>query len=201
MSDTSTPPAGWYNDPSDPVLQRFWDGAAWTTDVAPVASSAPLSPAPAGFVVNQQKATRRPLHPGLVVGIVASAVVLLGGVVFAVMVMPSLNSQRAHQADIAAKAADDAARSDVSALAVEVAHYHWSSNGFQPEIAVVDGFYAFTDGASMTRSPTASPDVEIGGVTGTGYYDWCVWVTAPSGVVKDFEYSLQGRLAPGRCDT
>lgn len=28
-------PAGWYPDPYDPALQRYWDGAGWTDHVAP----------------------------------------------------------------------------------------------------------------------------------------------------------------------
>jgi hypothetical protein len=32
---TSQPPAGWYPDPADASGQRWWDGAAWSTSVAP----------------------------------------------------------------------------------------------------------------------------------------------------------------------
>ena len=47
-----TPPAGpvpgWYVDPADPALQRYWDGAAWTTHTAPLVHSswqaAPAAP-------------------------------------------------------------------------------------------------------------------------------------------------------------
>ena len=28
--------AGWYLDPSDETLQRYWDGSAWTEHVEPV---------------------------------------------------------------------------------------------------------------------------------------------------------------------
>ena len=34
-------PANWYPDPTDPTLQRYWDGEAWTEHVAPAAGSAP----------------------------------------------------------------------------------------------------------------------------------------------------------------
>jgi hypothetical protein len=30
MSDTPTPPAGWFPDPEEPNLIRYWDGSAWT---------------------------------------------------------------------------------------------------------------------------------------------------------------------------
>ncbi len=32
---TQTAPAGWYPNPENPTQQRYWDGAAWTKDVAP----------------------------------------------------------------------------------------------------------------------------------------------------------------------
>ena len=39
MTDnTSTTPAGWYADPVQPALQRYWDGFAWTSATAPVSS-------------------------------------------------------------------------------------------------------------------------------------------------------------------
>lgn len=29
MAQQSSPAPGWYTDPSDPSLQRYWDGSAW----------------------------------------------------------------------------------------------------------------------------------------------------------------------------
>jgi hypothetical protein len=43
-------PAGWYDDPSSPGQQRYWDGVAWTEHLAPVppaAADSPVGPAPA----------------------------------------------------------------------------------------------------------------------------------------------------------
>jgi hypothetical protein len=40
-SASPSPPAGWYADPQIPNLQRFWDGATWTT--ATVASASELN--------------------------------------------------------------------------------------------------------------------------------------------------------------
>jgi hypothetical protein len=31
----SMPPAGWYTDPGNPFLYRWWDGSAWTEHTAP----------------------------------------------------------------------------------------------------------------------------------------------------------------------
>jgi len=42
----SAPSPDWYPDPSTPAQLRFWDGAAWTTHVKPVAPAVPVMPAP-----------------------------------------------------------------------------------------------------------------------------------------------------------
>ena len=44
------PPAGWYEDPDDEALQRFWDGSRWTNSRMPRNEAVPLEgedPAPA----------------------------------------------------------------------------------------------------------------------------------------------------------
>ena len=35
------PSAGWYADPQDPSVQRFWDGETWTAATAPRSSNLP----------------------------------------------------------------------------------------------------------------------------------------------------------------
>lgn len=40
---TQAAPAGWYPDPEHPTQQRYWDGVAWTQNVAPAAAGAPTS--------------------------------------------------------------------------------------------------------------------------------------------------------------
>lgn len=37
----STPPSGWYPDPTDPRRSRWWDGVAWTNHYAPQLGSTP----------------------------------------------------------------------------------------------------------------------------------------------------------------
>ena len=44
MTDTPTPPEGWYPDPAGSGGLRRWDGAAWTDDVRPPAPEAPAAP-------------------------------------------------------------------------------------------------------------------------------------------------------------
>jgi len=47
MSET---PAGWYADPQDPRYLRYWDGVAWTGQVAPLPQAPPPPPLPVGPV-------------------------------------------------------------------------------------------------------------------------------------------------------
>jgi len=45
---TSSPGPGWYQDPSDPKLVRYWNGAAWTQQVQPwPVLETPVDPTPA----------------------------------------------------------------------------------------------------------------------------------------------------------
>lgn len=47
MSDqTGSPPAGWYNDPSAPDQQRWWDGTQWGSSIRPLDDRPPPPPAP-----------------------------------------------------------------------------------------------------------------------------------------------------------
>ena len=39
----SVPPA-WYPDPTNPGLQRYWNGTAWTQHTTPLYASAPIQP-------------------------------------------------------------------------------------------------------------------------------------------------------------
>src|SRR5687767_1276364 len=35
--------AGWYPDPSDPTMQRWWDGAGWTDHAQPATPAGPAA--------------------------------------------------------------------------------------------------------------------------------------------------------------
>ena len=56
-----TPPAGWFPDPSGQPMLRYWDGAAWTEQFAPM-SAPPLAPGLVGAPVAVD-ATGRPVSP------------------------------------------------------------------------------------------------------------------------------------------
>ena len=40
------PPPGWYPDPSDPGLARYWDGEQWTEFTGPRKAAPPAEPPP-----------------------------------------------------------------------------------------------------------------------------------------------------------
>lgn len=44
----SSPPAGWYPDPQNQNVQRYWDGAAWTEHVHPPPGGQPGPQSPGG---------------------------------------------------------------------------------------------------------------------------------------------------------
>ncbi|UJP08907.1 DUF2510 domain-containing protein [Microbacterium sp. KUDC0406] len=67
-------PAGWYPDPSRPEQHRWWDGAAWTEYVQPVAGPG-LLPPPATPAAAKTRRRRLPVWAWVLIGI---AVVVLG---------------------------------------------------------------------------------------------------------------------------
>ncbi|WP_061964326.1 DUF2510 domain-containing protein [Demequina aurantiaca] len=64
MSDVAQPRSGWYLDPENQDLQRYWDGSAWTTKTAPAPGStqpaAPGSAQPAAPESTQPTAATTP---------------------------------------------------------------------------------------------------------------------------------------------
>ncbi len=78
------PPPGWYPDPGDPARARFWDGVAWTDQVAP--GAAPATPVPPVPIAVRAYAPERQSSVGavfywavalVVVGLLIGAVSLL----------------------------------------------------------------------------------------------------------------------------
>lgn len=55
----SSAPAGWYRDPNDPALERYFDGTNWTPRTRPPVDVAPLTPPrPASALRDPREATR-----------------------------------------------------------------------------------------------------------------------------------------------
>lgn len=170
----------WYPDPSDPRLLRYWDGLQWTAHTSP--ASAPL-PAPAGPDGGGSKKAMWAI--GIVVGVLVLLVVI--GILAAIAI-PVFLSQREKTADAWAKA-------DVATLGKEVATWYVDHDGAPPAVTVSDGEYS----VDHVRVAPVSTNVELGGITGTGPTDWCVWVTNPEGALKDFQYSAARGLDQGTC--
>ncbi len=56
-------PHGWYPDPQDPDLQRWWDGTQWTAKTQPAPTAAPVPPPhPAPLAQSGPGGTPRPPH-------------------------------------------------------------------------------------------------------------------------------------------
>lgn len=60
-------PAGWFPDPGDPKQQRYWDGAAWSEQIAPLPPQAP-TPAAARDRGSWGRTTALLACVGLVIG-------------------------------------------------------------------------------------------------------------------------------------
>ncbi len=75
----ASPEAGWYADPGDATRHRYWDGTAWTEKTRLGAEAASLGETPSGA------GTRRRRFPP--VAIAATAVVALGAIAGAVVVL------------------------------------------------------------------------------------------------------------------
>lgn len=86
-----TPPPGWYRDPSYPLVERWWDGAAWTEHRRqPEASPAPFAP-PVSLVSPAPPAPPKPVGGGLgrarAVALVAAGAVLVTSIVTGAFVL------------------------------------------------------------------------------------------------------------------
>lgn len=151
------------------------------------------APAPTAVPGDQAAPAKKKLGTGAIVAIVLGAVVLLGlivvGILFAIAA-PIFVSQQA-------KANDAAAKADVATLGKELATYFVDNDEF-PSIEMDGSLYVMT-GRNTGMVFEHYPGVELGGLEGTDYSDWCVWVTHPDGDIKTFQYSAAGGLAEGRC--
>jgi uncharacterized RDD family membrane protein YckC len=60
----SQQPSGWYDDPSDPDLLRYWDGVTWTTHTAPKKSPTASQSTIGGSLPGQTQAPTTPMPHG-----------------------------------------------------------------------------------------------------------------------------------------
>jgi hypothetical protein len=72
-TDGEAPP-GWYADPANPGGRRYWDGSAWTSQIAPATPAAAEAPAvPIGLVISGYVFAVLIPIVGLILGLVAAA--------------------------------------------------------------------------------------------------------------------------------
>jgi type II secretory pathway pseudopilin PulG len=121
----------------------------------------------------------------VIVGVLALLVII--GIVASIAI-PVFLSQRA-------KAEDASAKADVAALGKEIATWYVDHPGNPPAVETAGDVY-LVDGMIVAR---ISPNVVLGGQTGSGATDWCVWVRNPEGDIKDFRYSAAEGLDSGTC--
>jgi hypothetical protein len=161
-------------------LLRYWTGTQWTEQTSPTATAG--TPPPPDVSGGGSKKT-----VWIVLAVVVGVLILIGIILAAVSVPVFL-----HQRE---KADDTSAKVDVSTLAREIATWYVDNDGPFPAVETSGGHY-YVDGVMVA---TVSPDVVLGGATGTGPSDWCVWVTNPEGDLKTFEYSSARGLQAGSC--
>jgi len=173
-------------DSGDLAKGDLWKAPAESTHPSP--TDPPLTPPPTA------ERSRNGKLALVIVGIVVGGLALIGAAVFPIT--PVLDAQNAKTADTYAKA-------DVSTLGRDIAIYFIDHDGAPPDITVVDGRYHLEAWSAYIdpnyNDEVVSPGVELGGVTGAGPFDWCVWVTNPNGDLKTFRYSAVGGLEAGSC--
>ncbi|GGT17139.1 DUF2510 domain-containing protein [Streptomyces chromofuscus] len=76
---STTPPPGWYRDPSAPHLERWWDGTAWTEHRRPPEPAGPPPPAARGARSPRARAGALTAAGILLVAVLGTAVAVLGG--------------------------------------------------------------------------------------------------------------------------
>ena len=77
---STTPPPGWYRDPSAPHTERWWDGTAWTDHRrTPEAPTPPPPPQPGGGGGRARATVLAAAAGVLAAAIVAGTLVLSGG--------------------------------------------------------------------------------------------------------------------------
>lgn len=76
MTDAPPTPAGWYDDPSNPALLKYWDGLSWTEHTSPKIAAPVPGGSPQGM-----SSTKKVL---IIAGSVVGGLILISGVASAV---------------------------------------------------------------------------------------------------------------------
>jgi hypothetical protein len=137
-------PPGWYADPQDAHLLRWWTGAAWTQDTT--ARTAPARPAPASTTPTWWPRMASVLERRRRVALLMAAVIVIGGVGGLFAAQSSRSSPKARSLSTA---------TTLTPLEQELKNLPGSSGSSSPAPA-----QAPTDGAPASTLPseTVSPD-------------------------------------------
>ncbi|WP_454048518.1 type II secretion system protein [Cellulomonas sp. Marseille-Q8402] len=115
-------------------------------------------------------------------------VMIIVGILAAIAIPVFLNQRK--------KAADTAAKSDVSTLGKELATYYVDNLGTAPTIAVASGQYSFGTGAGSELGPASDNITAVSqGVNNATTGDtWCVQVTYANGTDTTIAYGSTSGL-------
>ena len=126
----------------------------------------------------------------IVVGGLVLILVVIG--ILAAIAVPVFLNQRE-------KAADAAARASVDDIATEIGLVPLDNPSGSSTVEAVGSIVTISALDGTMRTSILEPGVNFGGyVIGDGN-DWCVWVYAPKGLKKDFQYSTWNGLEQGNC--
>jgi hypothetical protein len=120
--------------------------------------------------------------------------------------VPAENPVSAGTPAQAANPADAAATKDATAIGLGIERFYQQTpqGGISaPVVTVSDGTYILgpvETGSGEWKWPpiSMSEGVVLGGQTGTRQDDWCVWVRADGGTVKNWQVTTDG-VGPGTC--
>lgn len=101
-------------------------------------------------------------------------------------------------AELSGADADDVAEADVANIGILIATAALEGDE-APEFVIDGDSWTITGGDVFEETGTLYEGIEFGGWSATSAQDWCVWVTAPTGTVKDHQYSAEGALTSGNC--
>ncbi|WP_062287323.1 DUF2510 domain-containing protein [Demequina phytophila] len=179
------PVAGWYVDPLDAGVMRYWDGSGWT------AHARPVEPEPEPAPVQRHR-----VGMAAVLGIIASTLLLgIALVTIAAIAQrermaeptaPDPGAVASPSTQAATDDADDAkalmrrARVDLDELGVTIVAALLEDPEAQVQVAEIAGDYLVLTDGTPYATIDASNGVELGGFVPGGADAFCVWVEMPA---------------------
>ena len=176
--------SGWYPDPGNPRLERYFDGTRFTE----YTQKAPRQGGGSG------SGGRRALTYVLIGFLAMGAGALIWYLVKGSQDLAEAESNLVTQAPAAANAA--ALMADLRNLQIQVTTTVVDTGGAVPTVRYEDGSYVVSDGTTPV-AVGAAQGVASAGIQGAGGEDWCVWVTTVDG--QTWHATASGDTAEGEC--